>query len=131
MAKMADKTGLQFRTLNRKKGPAIWSSRAQIDMFLYSQGMKHLLEGIENLHIKQDTVEKLILEKKGEVWSVGGIQAKIFGRITAKSVVMATGTFLNGQIHIGSQRINAGRMADSLSISLAACIKEFGFIYCY
>ena len=127
MGKVADKTAIQFRTSNRKKGPAIWSSRAQIDMFLYSHTMKGLLEEIENLSIKQDSVENLLFDKKDGVWQVSGVEGKIFGKITAKSVVMATGTFLNGLIHIGSQRIGAGRMADSLSMSLASCIKEFGF----
>ena len=127
MGKVADKTGIQFRTLNRKKGPAIWSSRAQIDMFLYSHTMKCQLEAIPNLVIKQDTIESLVLNKKNGTWQVSGVKGKIFGKMTAKTVVMATGTFLNGLIHIGSQRIGAGRMADSLSINLAACIKEFGF----
>jgi len=127
MAKIIDKTGMQFRVLNRKKGPAIWSSRAQADMFLYSQTMKTTLEKVPNLHIKQDTVEKLILEKDGDTWKVEGIQGKIFGTIYAKSIVLCTGTFLNGLIHIGDKRIPAGRMADSLSIGLAECIKEFGF----
>lgn len=127
MAKIIDKTGMQFRVLNRKKGPAIWSSRAQADMFLYSQTMKTTLEKVPNLHIKQDTVEKLILKKDGDTWKVEGIQGKIFGTIYAKSIVLCTGTFLNGLIHIGDKRIPAGRMADSLSIGLAECIKEFGF----
>ncbi len=127
MAKIIDKTGMQFRVLNRKKGPAIWSSRAQADMFLYSQAMKTTLEKVPNLHIKQDTVEKLILEKDGDTWKVRGVEGKFFGTVHAKSVVLCTGTFLNGLIHIGDKRIPAGRMADSLSIGLAECIKEFGF----
>lgn len=127
MAKAIDETGIQFRVLNRKKGPAIWSSRAQADMFLYSQKMKETLEAVPNLVIKQDTVENLLLKKTEDEWQVTGIQGKIFGKLTAHSVVMATGTFLNGLIHIGDQRIPAGRMADSLSLNLASCIKEFGF----
>lgn len=127
MAKIIDKTGIQFRVLNRKKGPAIWSSRAQADMFLYSHTMKTTLEKVPNLHIKQDTIEKLLLEKDGEEWKVSGIEGKIFGTMKAKSVVLCTGTFLNGLIHIGDQRIPAGRMADSLSLGLADCIKSFGF----
>ncbi len=127
MGRIADQAGIQFRTLNRKKGPAIWSSRAQIDMFLYSHKMKCFLEGIENLDIKQDTIENLLLDKKDGIWQASGVEGKIFGKITAKAVVIATGTFLNGLIHIGSQRIAAGRMTDALSLNLAACIKEFGF----
>ena len=72
MGKVADKTGIQFRTLNRKKGPAIWSSRAQIDMFLYSHTMKCQLEAIPNLVIKQDTIESLVLNKKNGTWQVSG-----------------------------------------------------------
>ena len=127
MAKAIDKTGIQFRVLNRKKGPAIWSSRAQADMFLYSQHMKETLESVPNLVIKQDTVENLLLDKENGEWKVSGIEGKIFGAMKAKSVVVASGTFLNGLIHIGDQRIPAGRMADSLSLNLAACIKDFGF----
>ena len=66
MGKAIDQTGIQFRVLNRKKGPAIWSSRAQADMSLYSQYMKHALEKTDNLFIKQDQVEKLILESTGQ-----------------------------------------------------------------
>ena len=127
MGKAIDETGIQFRVLNRKKGPAIWSSRAQADMFLYSQKMKETLEAVPNLLIKQDTVEEILLDKVGDDWKVSGVKGKIFGALTAHSVVMCTGTFLNGLIHIGDQRIPAGRMADSLSLNLAECIKAFGF----
>ncbi len=123
MAKAIDATGIQFRILNRTKGPAIWSSRAQADMGLYSRYMKHTLEKTKNLSIRQDTVDALVFDEGRVV----GVRTKIFGLVVAKSVVMATGTFLNGLIHIGSQKISAGRAGDAASVGLADFIRDFGF----
>lgn len=123
MAKAIDATGIQFRVLNRKKGPAIWSSRAQADMGLYSRYMKHRLENTPNLSIRQDDVVKLLTGPEG----VCGVQTRIFGSIAAKTVVIASGTFLNGLIHIGSEKISAGRAGDAASVGLAQFIKDYGF----
>ncbi|MFK7823176.1 MAG: tRNA uridine-5-carboxymethylaminomethyl(34) synthesis enzyme MnmG [Oligoflexales bacterium] len=128
MAKAIDQTGIQFRILNRKKGPAIWSSRAQADMGLYSRYMKHALEQTENLAIKQDTVEGLILDQSNkDAPKVIGVDTKIFGQIMAEKVVITAGTFLDGLIHIGKNKIGAGRAGDAPSIGLSQFIRNFGF----
>jgi tRNA uridine 5-carboxymethylaminomethyl modification enzyme len=127
MAKAIDATGIQFRTLNRKKGPAIWSSRAQADMGLYSRYMKHTLEQSPNLSIIQDSVEELLIEAQAEGPAVAGVVAQIWGAIQAKKVVLTTGTFLNGLIHIGTTQTPAGRFGDRPSLALAEFMRAYGF----
>ncbi len=127
MAKAIDATGIQYRILNRKKGPAIWSSRAQADMDLYRRYMKHTLENTPNLHIRQDSVEGLLIEEAQDRSAVVGIETRIFGRFESRTVVITAGTFLNGLIHIGNQKISAGRAGDAPSIGLADAIRRFGF----
>ena len=128
MAKAIDVNGIQFRVLNRTKGPAIWSSRAQADMGLYARYMKHVLENTANLHIRQDTVEGLIInDRDADNSFVEGVKTRLFGKFFASSVVITTGTFLNGLIHIGSEKISAGRIGDAPSIGLADVIRRFGF----
>ncbi|MBI2602875.1 MAG: tRNA uridine-5-carboxymethylaminomethyl(34) synthesis enzyme MnmG [Deltaproteobacteria bacterium] len=126
MAKAIDATGIQFRILNRKKGPAIWSSRAQADMTLYSGYMKRTLEKTPGLSIRQDLVVGLCVDK-GNVTSVTGIVTKWFGTFQAKKIILTTGTFLNGLIHIGKETSPAGRAGDSPSIELAEFIRTMGF----
>jgi tRNA uridine 5-carboxymethylaminomethyl modification enzyme len=127
MGKAIDATGIQYRVLNRKKGPAIWSSRAQADMDLYRRYMKHKLENTTNLRIRQDSVEGLIIDKDSEGMSrVIGVETKFFGSFLAGAVVITTGTFLNGLIHIGHERISAGRAGDAPSIGLAEFIRSTG-----
>ncbi len=127
MGKAIDSTGIQFRILNRKKGPAIWSSRAQADMDLYRRTMKHTLESVPGLEIRQDSVEGLLVEGDGEEARVCGVETRLFGRFTAHAVVITTGTFLNGLIHIGNEKISAGRAGDAPSIGLAQFLRDFGF----
>ena len=128
MAKAADYAGLQFRVLNRKKGPAIWSSRVQTDMHKYSSYMKKVIEETKNLHLRQDTVEGLIFDQIGEKAQVIGVETKVFGSYFAKTIVITTGTFLNGLIHVGAKtKIAAGRFGDLPSLSLADFIRKFGF----
>ncbi len=123
MGKAIDETGIQFRILNRKKGPAIWSSRAQADMDLYRRYMKHKLEATPGLHIRQDSVEGLLI---GDGRALG-IVTRLFGKFHGKAVVITTGTFLNGLIHVGSEKIVAGRAGDAASIGLAQFIRDYGF----
>ncbi len=123
MAKAIDATGIQFRILNRKKGPAIWSSRAQADMDLYRRYMKHCLEATPNLSIKQDSVEALIIEEN----SIKGVITKNFGKFSSDAVIITSGTFLNGLIHIGKNKHSAGRAGDEASLGLAEFIRAFGF----
>ncbi|MDD9952343.1 MAG: tRNA uridine-5-carboxymethylaminomethyl(34) synthesis enzyme MnmG [Zetaproteobacteria bacterium] len=127
MAKAIDATGIQFRILNRSKGPAIWSSRAQADMSLYSSYMKNCVESTPNLSLRQDTVVGLVLGGPEATPRIEGIHCKIFGTTQAKTVILTTGTFLDGTIHIGDSQTSAGRFGDSASIGLAECIRRYGF----
>ncbi|WP_141736170.1 tRNA uridine-5-carboxymethylaminomethyl(34) synthesis enzyme MnmG [Oligoflexus tunisiensis] len=127
MGKAIDATGIQYRILNRKKGPAIWSSRAQADMDLYRRYMKHTLENTPNLHIRQDSVEGLLIDNDSQTPAVVGVETRLFGKFHSRTVVITTGTFLNGLIHIGNQKISAGRAGDAPSVGLAECIRHFGF----
>jgi tRNA uridine 5-carboxymethylaminomethyl modification enzyme len=127
MAKAIDATGIQFRVLNRKKGPAIWSSRAQADMFLYSRYMKHLVENEPNLSLRQDNVDSLLLAAEtAETFRVEGVQCQILGKIYAPHVIITTGTFLNGLIHIGATKAKGGRFGDAPSIGLAHSLQLAG-----
>lgn len=126
MGKAIDETGIQYRVLNRKKGPAIWSSRAQADMDLYRRYMKHKLENTPGLKIRQDTVEGLLVEHQGDTQTIVGVETKLFGKFSSGAVVMTTGTFLNGLIHVGGTRISAGRAGDAPSIGLAEFMKTTG-----
>jgi tRNA uridine 5-carboxymethylaminomethyl modification enzyme len=123
MGKIADKTGIQFRLLNRSRGPAVQAPRCQSDKHKYSLEMRRLLESQPNLSICQSEVASLILEKD----SVRGVRLQDGSCIRSQVVVITTGTFLNGLIHIGNQTHPAGRIGEAASISLARCFKELGF----
>ena len=123
MARNIDETSIQFRKLNTSKGPAVRSSRAQADRLLYRLRMKNILENQENLTIRQAVVDSIIVENG----RVTGIRTSLDEIIQVKTVVVATGTFLNGLIHIGLKNFPAGRMGDSPSLSLADWFKEQGF----
>ena len=115
MGRMADKAGIQFRMLNRSKGPAVWGPRAQIDRVLYRQAMQAELSDYPNLTIIEDGAEDLIIEDdilKGVV----GLSGTVYH---ARSVVITTGTFLKGMIHIGDKRIPAGRAGEAPAIGLS------------
>lgn len=126
MGKAIDATGIQFRILNRKKGPAVWASRAQADMNLYSRYMKHKLESTNGLHIKQDTVDILLMTESNGIRRVIGVDTQCFGKIYAKAIVIATGTFLNGLIHIGRSKFPAGRFGEAPSTKLAEFLRSCG-----
>lgn len=123
MGVATDKTGIQFRVLNKSNGPAIWSSRAQADMELYKNYQRQTLENTPNLDILQDTVASLLIEDD----SVVGVVTQLDQRVRSRAVVITTGTFLNGLIHIGERRMTAGRAGEPASIELANALKEFGF----
>ncbi|KJR43510.1 tRNA uridine 5-carboxymethylaminomethyl modification protein GidA [Candidatus Magnetoovum chiemensis] len=125
MAKIADLSGIQFRTLNRSKGPAVWSLRSQNDRNLYKLYMRRTLENTKNLSIKQAIIEKITIDEKtnqatGAVSSLG----VLYG---AKAVVVTTGTFLNGLIHIGLESFASGRAGEFPSIGLSESLKALGF----
>ena len=119
---VTDNTMIQFRMLNRSKGPAMWSPRAQSDKTAFSLYWKSILEQQENLDLRQDTVTKLIIEKE----RVTGVETQQGIEIKAKKVILTNGTFLNGTIHIGEVHFSGGRMGEPASFNLSDQIKEFG-----
>jgi len=123
MAKTTDKTAIQYRTLNTKKGPAVQSSRTQNDKIRYHVAMKAVVEAQSGLDLKQALVERLVVEA-GRVVGVEDITG--FG-YQAPNVVLATGTFLSGLVHIGFNSIQAGRAGEFASYGLATNLRESGF----
>jgi len=122
MAKVTDRAGIQFRMLNMSKGPAVWSLRAQADRVLYRLSMRKVIESQGNLDIKQASVEKIVVENgkvKGVITSLG-----IF--YVAGAVIVTTGTFLKGLIHIGLENFFAGRAGEFPSIGLSDSLRELG-----
>jgi tRNA uridine 5-carboxymethylaminomethyl modification enzyme len=115
MGRMADKAGIQFRMLNRSKGPAVWGPRAQIDRKLYREAMQAELGDYPNLTIIEDGAEDLIVED-GQVAGIIGLTGTLY---RATRVVITTGTFLKGVIHIGAKRIPAGRVGEAAAIGLS------------
>lgn len=123
MGRIIDRTGIQFRLLNRSRGPAVQSPRAQADRSLYRNEMRKMLEGTSNLHLRQGVVVSLITENK----QVIGIEMQDTRCIKAKAVILAAGTFLNGTIHTGQRTFSAGRAGEPASIDLAENLKQLGF----
>ena len=122
MGLVTDRTAIQFRMLNRSKGPAMWSPRAQCDRGKFIWAWREILENIPNLHIWQDTVEELIVEN-GEVTGLTTCWGVTFH---AKCVVLTAGTFLNGLMHIGPKQLAGGRMAEPASYRLTESITRHG-----
>jgi tRNA uridine 5-carboxymethylaminomethyl modification enzyme len=122
MAKVTDRAGIQFRMLNMSKGPAVWSLRAQADRVLYRLSMRNVLEYQENLNIKQASVEKIIVEDR----KVKGILTSLGIFYGARAVIVTTGTFLKGLIHIGLENFSAGRAGESPSMGLSDSLRELG-----
>lgn len=122
MGRMSDKAGIQFRMLNRSKGPAVWGPRAQIDRKLYRQAMQTELGAYPNLTIIEDGAEDLIVED-GHVAGIVGLTGSVY---RASKVVITTGTFLKGVIHIGAKRIPAGRVGEAPAIGLSGRLYSLG-----
>ena len=123
IAKVADQTGIQFRTLNTRKGPAVQGTRCQNDKLLYRAKMKSMLEQQDNLDIKQTLVEEVLVEGGRVV----GVRDHLSVEFRAPAVVLTTGTFLHGLIHIGSQQIPSGRAGEFPANSLADNLARLGF----
>ena len=123
MAKNIDATGIQFRTLNMSKGPAVRATRAQADRQLYRLRMKSILESQENLYIRQAMVERILVKDR----NVSGVETNIGEVFNSMAVIITTGTFLRGLIHIGLTSFPAGRAGDMPSINLSHSLKELGF----
>lgn len=122
MAKVTDKSGIQFRMLNLSKGPAVWSLRAQADRVLYRNNMRQSLERQKNLVIKQGMVEKIVLEDN----RVKGVITSLDIFYGARAVIVTTGTFLKGLMHIGLESFQAGRAGEFPSIGLSDSLKNLG-----
>lgn len=123
MAKVTDETGIQFRMLNTKKGPAVHSPRAQADKKAYQVSMKKRVESQDNLFLRQEIADDFLLDKKKVVGIVGqsGLQYQ------AKAVILTTGTFLKGLIHIGEFITSGGRIGELSSEKLSDCLRRIGF----
>jgi tRNA uridine 5-carboxymethylaminomethyl modification enzyme len=116
---------IQFRMLNRSKGPAVWSPRAQCDRSLFTTEWRHALEEKRQLDFWQDNVNQLIIEKN----VVAGVKTVYGNEFRAKSVILTTGTFGNGLIHIGRMNHPGGRISEPNSTGISEQLKEFGFTY--
>src|SRR5918998_1280227 len=123
MGRVIDRTGIQFRLLNRSRGPAVQAPRAQADRALYRTEMRQVLEETPNLHLRQGLVIELIVEDG----QIHGVEMQDTRRLRADAVVVATGTFLNGLVHTGRRTYTAGRAGEPASIELAECLKRLGF----
>ena len=123
MGRVIDRTGIQFRLLNRSRGPAVQAPRAQADRALYRIEMRTTLEATPNLSMRQGLVTNLIASRN----TIQGVELQDSRRIGAASVVIATGTFLNGLIHTGRQTYSGGRTGEPASTELAAVLKQLGF----
>lgn len=122
MARVTDRAGIQFRMLNLSKGPAVWSLRAQADRALYRTAMREVLEGQEHLTIKQATADGIIVEE-GKVKGVTTSLGTFYG---ARAVIVTTGTFLKGLMHIGLDHFQGGRAGESPSVNLSDSLSRLG-----
>jgi tRNA uridine 5-carboxymethylaminomethyl modification enzyme len=123
MGRVIDRTGIQFRLLNRSRGPAVQSPRAQADRSLYRTEMRTMLENTPNLHLRQGMVSDLLVSKD----KIAGVAMQDGRQIGARAVVIAAGTFLNGLVHTGRRTYTAGRVGEPASVELAEALKRLGF----
>jgi tRNA uridine 5-carboxymethylaminomethyl modification enzyme len=122
MARNTDATGIQFRTLNMTKGPAVRATRVQADKAGYALRMKRIVEHQDNLRVRQASVERLLSDGT----RVTGVETSWGEKLEAGAVVLTTGTFLNGLLHVGFDQTPGGRMGDAASQGLSACLRELG-----
>jgi tRNA uridine 5-carboxymethylaminomethyl modification enzyme len=123
MGRAIDETGIQFRRLNTKKGPAVRASRAQADKALYRQRMKRVLENCPDLALRQGSVERLLVENG----AVKGVETQIGEVFYGHRVILTTGTFLRGLIHVGESNYSAGRAGDFSAEGLSESLRQLGF----
>ena len=122
MGKVIDCTGIQYRMLNETKGPAVWAPRAQADKAAYQLEIKHRLEKTANLEIKQGTIEDLIIRED----RIQGVITKEGILYECSALVISSGTFLRGLLHIGETNYSGGRAGDQPSVGLSASLMKFG-----
>ena len=123
MGRVTDRTTIQFRMLNRSKGPAMWSPRAQCDRAQFVRVWRETIEGIPNLYLWQDTVNQLLLDGQ----EMRGVRTQLGVEFHARCVVLTNGTFLNGLMHVGSVRFSGGRMAEPAVTGLTEQLVSLGF----
>lgn len=123
MGIITDRTTVQFRMLNRSKGPAMWSPRAQCDKHLFSAEWRTILENLPNLYLWQDNVVDLSIEEG----SVTGVITQLGVKFSASAVILTNGTFLNGLMHVGRSQADGGRSGDAASYGLSGCLGDAGF----
>jgi tRNA uridine 5-carboxymethylaminomethyl modification enzyme len=132
VGRIVDKAGVQFRVLNRKKGPAVWGPRAQIDRALYKQYMREEITGYENLSVVEGSVADIIVDKEGaredgRYGKITGVRLESGQVVPTGNVVITTGTFLGGEIHIGLEAYPSGRMGEAATFGLSKSLKDAGF----
>ncbi|HSH51957.1 MAG TPA: FAD-dependent oxidoreductase, partial [Bacteroidales bacterium] len=120
---VTDKSMIQFRMLNRSKGPAMWSPRAQCDRMLFTMEWRKILEQIEHLDLWQDLVSELII-KDGYV---KGVKTKLGVQFKSKTVILTNGTFINGLMHVGRKTAEGGRAGEAPSKGISEQLSKFGF----
>ena len=125
MGRAADRATIQFRMLNRSKGPAVWAPRSQADRTLYRRAVRHLLEQFPALELSQGMVTNLLFDERGT--RITGVETGDGRRFTARAVIITAGTFLRGKIHLGTDtQIPAGRAGDAPSVQMAQVIDNIG-----
>ena len=127
MGRAIDKTALQFRMLNRRKGPAMHSPRAQADKKLYQQEVKKLIEQQDGISLRQELVEDILTEKDGEVVRVMGVRVRGDAFYRAQAVILTTGTFLSALMHTGEAKTAGGRAGEGTSQGISQALSEAGF----
>lgn len=120
---VTDRSSLQFRMLNRSKGPAMWSPRSQCDRMKFIQTWRHLLEFTDNLYIWQDTVSELVIENG----KACGVKTALGATFNSNCVILTNGTFLNGLMHVGKSQIRGGRISEPASYGLTEQLVTYGF----
>ena len=127
MGRITDKTAIQFRMLNRSKGAAMWSPRAQCDKAAFSREWRHTLENTQRLYLWQDSVTEILLDHSGEKPRVRGVKTRMGVEIGCSRVVLTAGTFLDGVMHCGEAQAEGGRAGDQASHGITAQLVGLGF----
>ena len=127
MGRITDLTAIQFRMLNRSKGAAMWSPRAQCDKSRFSEEWRHTLENTWNLYIWQDAATELLFDTSGPKPVVRGVKTRMGVEFTCRAVVLTSGTFLGGLMHCGASHAEGGRAGDAASHGITECLQKIGF----
>src|SRR5262249_1243343 len=129
MGMVSDETGIQFRLLNRRKGPAMWSPRCQSDRELYSSAVRQQLENCPNLTVVEASVESLEIEPSGARNAksrIVGVALADGSRLRSGTVIVTSGTFLRALMHCGEQKSEGGRIGESSAVGLSASLQSLG-----